>query len=59
MSDESDWDKWLETIAREGVNLTTWEEDFVESMQDRRSLGRQLTENMAKTLERIYAERTS
>lgn len=48
----------LETIERMGVNLTSWEEDFIESLREQMAAGRALTERQAETLERIYAKRT-
>lgn len=53
-----DVDVMLETVLREGVNLTTWEESFIESLSTQLGLGRSLTEKQLAILERIYAERT-
>jgi hypothetical protein len=53
-----DQDVMLETIERNGVNLTVWEESFVESLRTQRSAGRDLSEKQLQMLERIYAERT-
>lgn len=50
---------WLETIEHEGVNLTTWEEDFIESIRSRMDAGQELSERQAETLEAIYAKRTA
>ena len=58
MSDESDWDHWIDTIQEEGRNLTKWEEQFVESLNTQRDEGRPLTERQAEILERIYADKT-
>ena len=58
--DESDWDAWLDHIEAHGVNLTTWELEFIERLQAiRSSAGRlALTTRQAEVLERIYSERT-
>jgi len=63
MSDAQDWDHWLDTILEKGVNLSSWETDFIESLEarragflDRRLVG--LTEKQAEILERIYSART-
>lgn len=48
----------LEAIEREGVNLTTWEEEFIESIRERVDAGRPLTEKQIEILESIYAKRT-
>ena len=58
MSDEQDWDAWIETIQDTGVNLTKWEEEFCESVHERRNSGRCLTQRQVEILERIYAEKT-
>lgn len=50
---------WLEAIESDGVNLTTWEEEFVASIRDRFDRGwTTLTEKQAEILERIYAQKT-
>lgn len=48
----------LEAIEHEGVNLTPWEEDFIESLRAQMDTGRPLTERQVEILERIYAKRT-
>jgi hypothetical protein len=58
MSSGPDWDKWIEAILTDGVNLSTWETDFVESIEIQRKSGRQLSDKQAEILERIYAEKT-
>lgn len=59
MSAETDrWDAWLAAIQTDGLNLTPWEDDFVESLVQQREAGRRLTERQAEILERIYTDRT-
>ena len=53
-----DQNTMLEAIEHQGVNLTTWEEEFVESLRSQFDAGRDLTERQLETLERIYAQRT-
>ena len=48
----------LEDIERNGVNLTTWEEDFIESIRAQVDAGRPLSERQVEILESIYAKRT-
>lgn len=48
----------LETIERMGVNLTPWEEDFIESLRAHLNAGKKLSERQVDILERIYAKRT-
>lgn len=50
---------WLATLEEEGVNLTAWEQDFIESIVERLGRGQALSENQAERLEEIYAKRTS
>lgn len=56
--DLDQWDDWLEAVEQDGVNLTTWEQDFVESLRTQRQSGRRLSDKQAEILERIYAEKT-
>lgn len=66
MSDAQDWDHWLDEILDKGVNLSAWEEDFIDALQARRGSGLfpgrpgalHLTEKQADILERIFAART-
>lgn len=53
-----EWDYWLEIIERDGVNLSAWEEEFIESIRLQRDRHRELSSKQADTLERIYAART-
>jgi hypothetical protein len=51
-------DDWLTACEQDGVNLSTWEQDFIESLRTQRQSGRRLSEKQAEILERIYAEKT-
>ena len=55
---EREWDEWLTAIQADGINLTAWEESFVEDMAVRREADRTLSEKQSEILERIYAQRT-
>ncbi len=55
---ERDWDEWLDALERNGVNLTTWEEEFVADMRALRERDGMLSVRQAETLESIYAKRT-
>lgn len=57
-ADRDQWSDWLDALERDGVNLSTWETDFAESIRVQLSLGRRLSEKQAEILERIYAEKT-
>lgn len=52
------WKKWRDEIMSKGVNLTPWEEDFVESVSELLDGDRMLTDAQAYHLEKIYAQRT-
>jgi len=51
--------QWIDTVSREGVNLTPWEEDFITSIDQQLERRGYLSEPQAEILERIYSERTS
>lgn len=53
-----DQNTMIEAIEHQGVNLTAWEEDFIESLRSQFDAGKQLSEAQLETLERIYARRT-
>ena len=50
---------WVDTIQEEGRRLTSWEEEFVDSIAERLANRRSLSERQMEILERIYAEKTS
>lgn len=51
---------WLNFILLHGVNLTTWEENFVTRVSEKLVLNRrELSDAEHDKLEQIYAERTS
>jgi hypothetical protein len=57
-AEQDQWHDWLTSIQNNGVNLTTWELDFVESISQQLAAGRRMSEKQAEILERIYAEKT-
>jgi thiaminase len=53
------YQSWIDAISEESSEkLTSWETDFIDSIQARLISGRTLTERQAEVLERIYAEKT-
>lgn len=50
--------QWVDTVKDQGVNLTTREEEFIESIDERLAAGRSLSEAQAEWLESIYAKKT-
>jgi hypothetical protein len=48
----------LEALEHYGVNLTVWEEQFIEDIRHQMDAGRTLTPRQVETLEAIYAKRT-
>ena len=52
------WDDWIKKIQEDGVNLTPWEEEFVEDLRVKRLSYYKLSEKQIHILEQIYANRT-
>ena len=51
---------WIEAIMNEAQeDLTDWETNFIESIENRLANGNNLTERQAEILERIYTEKTT
>lgn len=50
--------EWFKSIEKTGVNLTKWEEDFVESIKEQFEKRGSLSEKQLEILERIYAEKS-
>lgn len=57
-SHQHDVDRMFEQVGLHGVNLTPWEEDFIESARDQWAAKRSLSDKQLEILERIYAQRT-
>ena len=49
---------FIDKIREEGRNLTKWEEDFVDNVEDQLRVRGTMSELQQETLERIYAEKT-
>lgn len=63
MSEKYDlYKSWVTAIQEDGVNVTKWESDFVESLDEQLEKKQQkeepLSDKQAEILERIYAEKT-
>jgi hypothetical protein len=65
MSEQEEKDKhkaklqhWFDSIEKDGVNLTAWEEDFVASLKKQFLRSGTLSDKQEDILERIYSERT-
>lgn len=50
--------QWIKTILEDGINLTDWEETFVQSCKIQFNRYGKLSDKQAKILERIYTEKT-
>jgi hypothetical protein len=51
---------WVECIRDEAESkLTSWERDFIDSIEGRLAFGQQLSQKQEEILERIYAEKTN
>jgi len=60
MADTNKLIEWVEATIKNGVNLTTWEQEFIESMETKIEMYGDRTifsKNMAEQIERIYTER--
>lgn len=60
MTTESTWrqiQRKIETCLTEGRYLTTWETDFLERMNDKVTMGEELTPRERNKLDEIYATR--
>ena len=53
-----DLKQWITLIQEDGVGLTKWEEDFVDSISDQLERCGSLSERQIEILERIYSEKT-
>lgn len=51
--------EWLDACIEEDHRLSKWELGFIASLTEWMEDGSPLTEDQAKTLERIYAQKTS
>ena len=52
---------WVSSIKTEGINLTDWEESFIESIYERlERYGEKtiLSDRQIQTIEKIYADKT-
>lgn len=52
--------RWIDAIVRHGVNLTVWEEGFIEDQQNRVEMYGDRTAfsiSQAEHIERIYSDR--
>lgn len=52
------WREWCDMILAMGRNLTAWEQDFIESIDQQLTQGRSLSDRQVEILEQIYAEKT-
>lgn len=51
-------EQWINTINEEGINLSKWELDFMESITDQFSRKNWISDKQEEILERIYADKT-
>lgn len=48
---------WINRINEEGVNLSKWEEDFVDSITDQWNARKSISAKQEDILERIYTDK--
>lgn len=56
--DEATLRSWITKIQDEGRGTTTWEDEFVESVNTQLAERGRLSDSQVAVLERIYSERT-
>jgi uncharacterized membrane-anchored protein len=49
---------WIHLIQTEGQDLTSWEEDFVESLNEQIKRSGRISERQEEILDKIYTEKT-
>ena len=49
---------WINTVNDEGVNLSKWELDFMESITEQFGTCNWISDKQEEILERIYADKT-
>lgn len=49
---------WINTINDEGINLSKWEQDFMESITEQWERRRSVSDKQEEIIERIYADKT-
>lgn len=58
LQEQKAWQKKMyEAVLNDGVNLTQWEDEFIESISGRINSDFVLSEGQEKILDRIYTER--
>ena len=50
--------EWIEYVQVQGVNLTKWEESFIESIAEQFELKQWISDKQEEILERLYTEKT-
>lgn len=51
-------ESWINLVQEEGRDLSKWEQDFMESIQERFERTKFITDKQEEILERIYSEKT-
>lgn len=49
---------WINTVQLSGRDLSKWEQDFMESIQDQFERKKWISDKQEEILERIYSEKT-
>jgi hypothetical protein len=50
--------QWIDDVSNYSMDLTPWEEDFIDSIAEQFEERGTLTDRQIEILERIYAEKT-
>jgi len=49
---------WIDTINEEAINLSKWEQDFMESVTEQFERKGSVSDKQEEIIERIYADKT-
>lgn len=52
-------EEWITHVNEHGLNLTKWEEDFMDSITEQFTNWNKISDKQEEILERIYTEKTS
>ena len=56
--DQEKWQSWIDALRSPRRELTSWESDFIDSIETQIHDQERMSEKQAEILERIYAEKS-
>lgn len=48
---------WIKSINEDGINLSKWEEDFMESITEQFERSKRVSDKQEEIIERIYTDK--